>query len=70
MHAEPRHGIAELERHARAEQKARVAVRIRAVILAMRGRDAPTIEDPSLARRARIGRTSLDQHPDSKRSVK
>ena len=45
MHVEPRHGIAELERHARAEKKARVAVRIRAVILAMRGRDAPTIAD-------------------------
>ena len=53
MHVEPRHSIAELERHARAEKTARVAVRIRAVIMAMRGRDAPTIaEDMGRSRRA------------------
>lgn len=43
MHVEPRHSVQELEKHARAQKNARVAERIRAVILAKRGRDAPTI---------------------------
>jgi len=58
MHVEAHHTISELERHARAEKVARVAVHIRAVILARRGRDAPSIRryTRSLApRRAAVG---------------
>lgn len=43
MHVEPRHTVAELERLERKEKSARVAVRLRAVILAAQGHDAPTV---------------------------
>lgn len=43
MHVEPRHTIEELELHAKKEKTARVALRIRSVILAMRGREAEVI---------------------------
>lgn len=53
MHVEPRHGVSELEKAARREKDARVAIRVRAVVLAMKGRDAPTIaEDLGRSRRA------------------
>lgn len=53
MHVEPRHTILELEKLAKGETSARVAVRIRAVVLAKRGRDAPTIaQDLGRSRRA------------------
>lgn len=52
MHVEPRHGVSELEKAARREKDARVAIRVRAVVLAMKGRDAPTIaEDLDRSRR-------------------
>lgn len=43
MNVEPRHTIEELERFARKETSARVATRLRGVILAMRGREAEVI---------------------------
>lgn len=43
MHVEPHHTVVELERLERKEKVARVAVRLRAVILAKQGHDAPTI---------------------------
>lgn len=53
MHVEPRHSVAELEKAAKAQKVARVAVRLRAVVLAMKGRDAPTIAgDLGRSRRA------------------
>ncbi len=53
MHVEPRHTIEELEALARREKTVRVAERLRAVILAKRGRDAPTIaKDLGRSRRA------------------
>ena len=46
MNVEPRHTIEELERFARKETSARVATRLRGVILAMRGREAEVIIYP------------------------
>lgn len=43
MHVEPHHTVDELERLARQEKVARVTMRLRAVILAKQGHDAPTI---------------------------
>ena len=43
MHVQPRHTVDELERLARQEKVARVAIRLRAVILAQEGHDAPSI---------------------------
>lgn len=53
MHVEPRHSVSELEKAAKREKNARVAIRVRAVVLAMKGRDAPTIAgDLGRSRRA------------------
>lgn len=43
MHVEPHHTIEQLQVMERREKRARIARRIRAVILAMQGHDAPTI---------------------------
>jgi len=43
MHVEPRHTVEELEGLERQEKAARVAIRLRAVILAKRGHDAPSV---------------------------
>ncbi len=43
MDVEPHHSIQQLERLAKKEKRARVAERLRGVILALRGHDAPTI---------------------------
>lgn len=53
MHVEPRHTILELEELAQGEKSARVEMRIRAVALAMKEQEAPTIaQDLGRSRRA------------------
>jgi transposase len=53
VHVQPHHTVPELEQLCKKEKTARVAQRLRAVILAQRGRDAPTIaQDLGRSRRA------------------
>jgi putative transposase len=53
VHVQPHHTVQELEKLCKQEKTARVAQRLRAVILAQRGRDAPTIaRDLGRSRRA------------------
>lgn len=75
MHVAEHHNLDQLERAARAERHARVRDRIRAVIMAKRGRTAPQIAD-DLGRSRRAvqewirwyNRGGLDELPDAPRS--
>ncbi len=50
MHVEPHHSIKDLERLAKKEKRARIAERMRGVILALHGHDAPPLRGCSPAR--------------------